>query len=239
MTTAATDACLVLWDIDHTLIETRGVGGRLYRQAFQNVTGVVVTQEAEITGRTEHAIFDATLRLHGLEPTEHLRAGYAVELARLYNEHREQLVAVGRALPGAKAALAALAQEPGIVQTVLTGNLRAVAETKLQVFGLDRHIDFDIGAYSDDHTERAELVTIAQRRASARHGVPFERRNTVIVGDSVHDLTAARNGGAAFVGVASGGKNAGALRAVATVTILSDLTDTMRVVRAIRDICRQ
>ena len=25
---------LVLWDIDHTLIETRGVGGQIYAEAF-------------------------------------------------------------------------------------------------------------------------------------------------------------------------------------------------------------
>ena len=30
---------LVLWDIDHTLIETRGVGGEIYADAFRAVTG--------------------------------------------------------------------------------------------------------------------------------------------------------------------------------------------------------
>ena len=30
---------LVLWDIDHTLIETRGVGGQVYAEAFAKVTG--------------------------------------------------------------------------------------------------------------------------------------------------------------------------------------------------------
>ena len=30
---------LVLWDIDHTLIETRGVGRKLYELAFRTVTG--------------------------------------------------------------------------------------------------------------------------------------------------------------------------------------------------------
>lgn len=29
---------LVLWDIDHTLIETRGVGGEVYAEAFHKVT---------------------------------------------------------------------------------------------------------------------------------------------------------------------------------------------------------
>jgi hypothetical protein len=39
-----------------------------------------------------------------------------------------------------------LGQQPGILQSVLTGNLRQVAITKLQAFDLDRYIDFEIGA---------------------------------------------------------------------------------------------
>jgi phosphoglycolate phosphatase len=240
VTAAANGLCLVLWDVDHTLIETRGVGRRLYRRAFQIVTGAPVMQEAKITGRTEHAIFDETLRLHGIEPTEEIRARYSAELAKQYDEHRQQLGEAGRALPGAKAALAALARQAGIIQAVLTGNLRAVAETKLQVFGLAAHVDFDIGAYSDDHAGRTELVAIAQRRAGAAHGVVFESRNTVIVGDSVHDLLAARHGGAAFVGVASSETSMEALRAVAPdVILINDLTDTDQVIKLILGGCRR
>lgn len=53
------------------------------------------------------------------------------------------------------------------------------------MFGLTTSIDFEIGAYSDDHAERTELVSIAQRRAGTKHGIISEHRNTVIVGDSI------------------------------------------------------
>jgi hypothetical protein len=45
---------------------------------------------------------------------------------------------------------------PGIVQTVLTGSLRAVARTKLRVFGLGGSIDCEAGAYGEDVSERAK-----------------------------------------------------------------------------------
>jgi len=69
---------------------------------------------------------------------EGLEARYNRKLAALYARHEDELCARGRALPGAREALTALAEQPGVVQTVLTGNSRAVAVIKLHVFGLDR-----------------------------------------------------------------------------------------------------
>jgi phosphoglycolate phosphatase-like HAD superfamily hydrolase len=57
---------LVLWDIDHTLIETGGVGGEVFRTAFEHVTGKAIEELADVTGRTEQVIFADTLKLHGL-----------------------------------------------------------------------------------------------------------------------------------------------------------------------------
>ncbi|WP_232269390.1 hypothetical protein [Streptomyces gobiensis] len=63
-----------------------------------------------------------------------------------------------------------------MTQTVLTGNVRGVAEIKLQTFGLDHHIDWDIGAYGEDDDVRAELVRIALGRAAAKAGQPMSPR---------------------------------------------------------------
>jgi phosphoglycolate phosphatase len=224
---------LVLWDIDHTLIETRGVGTRLYIAAFEAVTGRTIEHTVEPTGRTETAIFSEALERHGIEATDELHRHYAVELARQYERHVELLQQEGRALPGAAAALAALAVRPGMVQTVLSGNLRAVAITKLRVFGLAAHIDFAVGAYGDDASKRARLVSIAQARAGAKHAAQFTRTSTVIVGDTASDVRAAHEGGASIVAVASGKDSADDLRRAGAEVVLSDLTDTGRVTEAV------
>src|SRR5206468_418471 len=104
--------------------------------------------------------------------------------ARQYADHADLLRSSGRALDGAPAALAALAGRPAFVQTVLTGNFRAVALTKLRAFGLDGYLDLDAGAYGEDANERVELVSIAQTRASDRYRAPFTATNTVIIGDT-------------------------------------------------------
>ena len=84
-----------------------------------------------------------------------------------------------RVLPGAAEAMAALAGPsggPGVVQSLLTGNVRALAEVKLGPLGLTDHLDFDIGAYGDVHEVRAELVPAARASAARRYGSDFAGR---------------------------------------------------------------
>ncbi|MFD2419075.1 HAD family hydrolase [Amycolatopsis pigmentata] len=160
-TSAASPRTLVLWDIDHTLIETRGAGRAIYERAFLATTGAPLTELAPVSGRTELDIMHDSLRLNGLHPTGQAIADLATALARGYEDAREELATTGRALPGAKEALETLARDPTIHQAVLTGNLREVARVKLEVFGLDQYLDLDSSAYGDDAADRAVLVRVA------------------------------------------------------------------------------
>ncbi|MEV0560975.1 haloacid dehalogenase-like hydrolase [Dactylosporangium sp. NPDC050588] len=221
---------LLLWDVDHTLIETRGLGGELYANAFHTATGVRMMHKAEVTGQTEPSILTATLRLHGIDSDEPYLSRYQAELPVEYDRHRDDLARRGRVLPGATATLTAVAAQPQIVQSVLTGNLRQVARIKLEVFDLDRYVDLDVGAYGDDDTDRPKLVAIAQRRATATYGTVFDRDNTIVIGDSSHDIRTGLLGGAHAVGVASGGESVEQLQTTGAVTAWSDLTDTDAIV---------
>jgi phosphoglycolate phosphatase-like HAD superfamily hydrolase len=224
---------LILWDIDHTLIETRGLGGQLARAAFAEITGQHVEHMADATGKTEPVILAETLKAYGIEPTEEHQRRYAHALPAQYRNHADNIKLVGRVLPGAAEALAALRQVPGAIQTVLTGNYKDVAATKLTVFELDDALDLEVGAYADDGTDRAALVPIAQKRATERYGQVFNRENTVVIGDTSHDVAAAHNGGAAVVAVASGNDSVEDLHRSGAHTVLSDLTDTASVVRQV------
>jgi phosphoglycolate phosphatase len=227
---------LVLWDIGHTLIETGGVGRELYRRAFETATGRPIQQEAEVTGRTETAILAETLRLHGLEPSPVYEKKYPIALAQEYEDHIDEMRSRGQALPGARDALARLARESGVVQSVLSGNFKAVAITKLRAFDLDEFIDFEAGAYGDDHDDRPSLVAIAQDRAAAHYGTPFDHANTVLIGDSPQDVHAAHRGGAQVVAVASGKATMEELQDTGADLVLADLVDTDALLRAFRQI---
>jgi len=217
---------LVLWDIDHTLIETRGVGGRIYADAFRKVTGQPLEQMPELSGRTEPVIFREALKLHDITDTGDLYSQFAAEQARGYAERMDELRRQGRALPGAADALRELAKRPDVIQSVLTGNTREAAEIKLRTFNLDQYLDLDIAAYGTDDDTRANLVKIARQRATAARGIAFDPTAMVLIGDTPNDVAAARDGGARIIAVATGSDSAADLAAAGADTVLDDLTQT-------------
>jgi phosphoglycolate phosphatase len=147
---------------------------------------------------------------------------------------REMVAVRGRALPGASEVLRGL--QGRAHQSVLTGNIRPVAEVKLAAVGLRDGLDLCIGAYGDDHEIRAELVPVARRRAAAVHGkspADFAGAATVVIGDTPLDIEAALAAGARAIGVATGGYTASELTAAGADAVLPDLTDTDAVLQAL------
>jgi phosphoglycolate phosphatase-like HAD superfamily hydrolase len=120
-----------------------------------------------------------------------------------------------------------------LIQSVLSGNLRAVSRTKLDVFELDKYVDLEVGAYGDDDPERPKLVAVAQERARRKYGTPFNSANTVVVGDSTHDINTGREGGARSIGIASGSDDTNTLREAGAEAVLPDLTDARTVLAAL------
>jgi phosphoglycolate phosphatase len=120
-----------------------------------------------------------------------------------------------------------------VVQAVLTGNVRQIAEVKLSAAGLASHLDLGIGAYGESHEVRAELVHLARANAARRYGAGFAGEQTVLVGDTELDVAAALATGARAVGVATGGTTAGELAAAGAHAVLPDLTDTAATLAAV------
>ncbi|MFJ3674003.1 HAD family hydrolase [Streptomyces sp. NPDC090106] len=210
---------MVLWDIDHTLIDTRGVGRELSAAAFLQTTGQVMREQAKIDGITEPVIFRETATLHGLSTTRADFERFARALTEGHLRHAAELRERGHALPGAAAALGTLDAD-GIRQTVVSGNIRPVAEIKLQVFGLDRHMLWECGAYGDDDDARSELVRLALHRSRV---APEE---AVLIGDTPADVEGAHANGIRVIAVASGHSSEAALRAAGAEAVLSDLNNT-------------
>jgi phosphoglycolate phosphatase len=220
---------LVLWDVDYTLVDAAGLGTRLYQDVFLAMFGRELAATAPKAGRTDRAIALGTLALAGVaEPRGHVDS-FLAGLAR--HVAAQDGVAV-TALPGASAAIAALGSR-AVRQSVLTGNIRPLAELKLRAAGLGPGLDLDAGAYGGDHEVRAELVGVARRAAKAAYGDDFGGESTVLVGDTPLDVEAALATGARAVGVATGSYPAQALGDAGAHAVLPDLRDTGRLVAAV------
>jgi phosphoglycolate phosphatase-like HAD superfamily hydrolase len=226
---------LVLWDVDFTLVDTRGVGTALYRLAFAELFGRDLPEtisKVNMGGRTDRAIALDVLALAEIaDPAAEVR-GFEAALARLAPGVAEMVLDVGRALPGTNIAIEALAKA-GVRQSLLTGNVKAVAEVKLTPFGLTEHLDLDVGAYGDESAVRADLVYLARDRARQAYGTDFSGEATVLVGDTPLDVEAALAAGARAVGVATGRPSFESLQAAGAHAVLADLTDTDQVLAAV------
>jgi phosphoglycolate phosphatase-like HAD superfamily hydrolase len=221
---------LVLWDIDHTLLHAGGLSVDIYAQVFHRVTGRAPELVAPMAGRTDRAITTDTLRHHGIDPTADVLAAFTDALAAAFETRAHELPSRGRTHPGARDVLEALAARPDVLQSVLTGNMRQIAACKLRAFGLDGFLDLDIGAYGMDGVERPPLVDVARERTAAKYGKRFGPSDTVLVGDTPHDVRAGHEGGARVVAVATGATSAADLRLSGADTVLPDLSDTAQAV---------
>jgi phosphoglycolate phosphatase len=222
---------IILWDIDGTLV--RGKGGRVSVGAFTRALQRASQLETEVVypknvaGKTDAQIALEVLiaaavaetDAHALLPA--FGAAYLAELEQLRAELLEDMLV----LPGVPQVLARLHQM-GVTQTLLTGNLQPVARLKLTLVGLDRYVDFELGAYGSDHHDRTCLVPIVRQRLGDR-----SEANIVVVGDTPRDIACARAGGVPVVAVATGNFKREELEAADTV--LDDLSDTEAVVQTL------
>jgi phosphoglycolate phosphatase len=229
----------VLWDVDYTLADTAGAGRRLYEIALEELYGLAMPRLIQsMAGRTDSAIALEVLTAAGVADAtaqvgrfQDVLAARAPELEGLVRES-------GKALPGAAEVLATLA-EPRyagqVVQSLLTGNVPALARVKLGALGLTDHLDLVIGAYGDVSAVRSDLVPVARQNAADRYGTDFAGRATVLVGDTPNDVRAATVNGAVSVAVATGSFTGEQLADAGADVVLADLTDTAQVVSAILD----
>ena len=207
-------------------MHTAGHGRYAFEEAFEVVLGHMPAEAVSYAGRTDQQI---ALSMLG-EDHRHLPR-VLEELVVALEGRREQVRAEGRLYPGVSEVLEVLHGREDVVQSLLTGNVQANAVLKVSAFGLERWLDFDVGAYgSDPHERRSDLVAVARERTAGTYG---ESTGVVLVGDTPLDVQAAREAGARAVAVATGFADLDALRASSPDALLADLGDTQAAVAAI------
>jgi phosphoglycolate phosphatase len=210
---------LYLFDIDGTLIVSGGAGGSAMCDAFVALWRREDDfRNIEFSGRTDLAIFRQICRACDIDPEASPQ-----DLRRFKRAYRRRLPARlracdGRVLPGVVNLLEQLSADPDATLALGTGNFRTTAALKLNHYALAHY--FQTGGFGDHTEDRAEMIAAgirsAQRRAGA-HGSVF------VIGDTVHDVAAARANGCVAVGVATGTATEAALSAAGADLVLPTL----------------
>ena len=196
---------LYLFDIDGTLLHARRSGRKAFDAVFARQHGIERACDGVLFGgKTDPALIDEIfVARRGRPATPDERAAFLdAYLPLLEVELRDGGVEV---LAGVVETLAWLAGKPEIVLGVATGNVQAGADAKLAIAGLAGQ--FALGGYGSDSHLRPALVAAAIERGRARG--PIE--HVIVVGDTVHDISAARACGAIACAVATGSDEASAL----------------------------
>jgi phosphoglycolate phosphatase-like HAD superfamily hydrolase len=225
---------LILFDIDGTLLRAGDPHhGAAFIHAFASLYGKPVTLEGvPLAGMLDAQIARILFERHGLDSVE-ADARLAEMLEKMGARYNESLVGGSlreRLLPGVTEAVLACFKRDW-TSGVLTGNARAVGHAKLQAAGLDMLLS--IGAFGDTATDRSHLVETAIEDAERATGVRHQPRETVLIGDTPNDISAARLGGARVVAVATGRFDLSALEHHHPDALLPDLADTETFIAAI------
>jgi len=189
---------LYLFDIDGTLLHAQGSGRGAFDAVMAAHHGIANASEGiRYGGKTDPAIIDEIFAARlGRTATDAERDAFLdAYIPRLQALLSEQGVEV---LAGVVETLEFLAAQPAVRLGVATGNIRRGADAKLAAAGLASW--FDCGGYGCDSRLRAELVAHAIRRGREGRDVS----EVIVVGDTIHDIAAARACGATVCAVATG-----------------------------------
>jgi phosphoglycolate phosphatase-like HAD superfamily hydrolase len=153
----------------------------------------------EFSGRTDRALLREALTVRGLDD-----GAFEADLRRFKRAYYRRLALTlpahdGRVLPGVVPLLQRLSTDADAVIGLGTGNFRRSAGMKLRHYGIDGY--FRLGGFGDRAEDRALLIGEAIRAGRRTAG---RQARVYVIGDTIHDITAAKANDVIAVGVATG-----------------------------------
>jgi phosphoglycolate phosphatase-like HAD superfamily hydrolase len=211
-----------LFDIDGTLIHTRGAGMAALREGLREAFGVAEpTDQVAVHGRTDRGITRDLFRHHAIndlpEHWEKFRDAYLRILPGTLAQRP------GTVLPGIKSLLEALSRRGDVALGLLTGNTREGARIKLAHYGLDRYFEF--GGFGDNHFERDDVAREALAAVMSRLNGTVDLARVWVIGDTPIDVGCGRAIGARTIAVATGNHSREELAAARPDHLAADFSD--------------
>jgi HAD superfamily hydrolase (TIGR01509 family) len=207
-----------LFDLDGTLVDSVYQHVLAWREALEKAgIELAVWRIHRRIGMSGGLLIEALLREIGRSVTK----AEAERLAQLHEEAYARLRPQVRVLPGALDLLACLSRA-GVPWAIATSGRPASAQPMLALLKLG----LDVPVITRDQVERAKPDPDLFLAAAKRLGVLAT--DSVVVGDSVWDLLAARRASAIGVGLLSGGYGQDELERAGAYRVYQDPADLLR-----------
>jgi len=213
---------LILFDIDGTLIDCGGQARRAFGTALDAVVGATGPIDTyDFSGKPDPRIVLDLLTGAGFTREDAIAAVPGVQRAYLDELERTLDGRNMRVLPGVTELLDQLALRDDIVLALLTGNWERGARIKLSRLDLNDYFAF--GGFGDDVFDRHDLPPVALSRALENVGRRFDPHETLIIGDSLLDVSCAKAHGIRCLAVATGRTSRAALAGAGPEWLVDDL----------------
>jgi len=220
---------LLIWDIDGTLINCKGVGRKAMNDAFFRMYGVESGfDKVSMSGRLDERIVRDAMLLHGINESslESFYSLYGKALIEQMDEHKPHV------LDGVHTILEETNLSGQVLNTVGTGNCKIGAEMKLKYTGLDHYMK--LGSYGSDHDERWALIDDVIKQAKSLQCKDFDREKIFVIGDTPRDIIAGQKNNVKTIALETGGFKEPDLVEYNPDFILSSLSDKEAFYQAIR-----
>ncbi len=202
---------IYLFDIDGTLVSTGGAGRRAMGAALQDVLNVEAPLEGiSLGGMTDRLILRKVLKANAPE-IDFSDALFEEVVSNYVSRLGEEVEGSDGYRNFVEPAYFDAYQSEEIALGLGTGNVEQGARIKLARAKLDSLFAF--GGFGEDAEDRGLLIRIGAERGARALGRPLTACTTVIIGDTVHDIHAARAIGAKVVAVTTGSDSEETLRA--------------------------
>lgn len=222
---------LLLFDIDGTLVWTKGAGRAALIDALATLFAHQPPLAERLRDRVAAHVFGGKTDWYTL--VELLAdEGYAAEqIAALIREFDPVMGAsMARVIhdyavqpcTGGVETITALKVRADVRLGLVTGNVRSSAPIKLKAAGYQPE-DFPIGAFGDEALERDDLPRLAFERAQTHYQCAFDPQDVIVIGDTLADIACARASGFAVAAVCTGFAKRDELAAASPDWLLDDL----------------
>ena len=207
-----------MFDLDGTLVDSVYQHVLAWRQALEEAgIELAVWRIHRKIGMSGGLFANALLRETGRPVTSE----QAESLQRLHTKAFASLAAQVRPLPGAHSLLASLTML-GVKWAIATSGRRETAQSTLDALGVPP----DVPIVTRDQVAHAKPDPDLFLVAASRLGVDIT--TSIVVGDSVWDLLAARRARALSVGLLSGGYGVDELQTAGAYRVYEDPADLLR-----------
>lgn len=189
---------LLIWDIDGTLMSSKGIGRRAMDNAFKQLYNIENGfEKVEMSGRLDFQIVMDAHKHHGIRDYDmsDFYKTYENELKKEITIDTEASV-----LTGIKDILET--KRNNIYHILGTGNCEVGARLKLSHVGINHY--FVLGGFGDEDVDRWKMIEKAYNKARDYYKLQFDKEKTYVIGDTPYDVECAKKLGFKSIAVSTG-----------------------------------